>query len=91
MVDWSYQDFRVFYGTADQMNERHLANASRGSTTYISFDLEGAEYTAIFPSTLSAGDQPPTLGMGQGQAAQPLTLVGAGGAAPGAGLTFYCF
>ncbi len=90
MVDWTYSDFRVFYGRADQMLERHLTNASRGSTTYISFQLDGTEYTAIFSSALSAQTQS-TLGTDPIQPGQPITVESAPGPASVAPLSFYCF
>jgi len=92
MVDWTYDDFRVFYGIPGEMKERHLENASRGSTTYISFDLDGAAYTAVFPSSLSAPYEQATLGAGLTQPREPLT-VAAGGSTTGdeVGLSFYCF
>ncbi|MDB4935573.1 MAG: hypothetical protein JWP87_2545 [Labilithrix sp.] len=88
-ADWTYESFRVFYGTPDQMKERHLTNASRGSTTYISFDLDGVEQTAIFPSkAFSASYEVPVLRTGV-QGSQSLTVLPEG--STGAGLTFFCF
>jgi hypothetical protein len=52
-VDWKYEDVRIFYGTPDRMVERKLVKASRGSSTYLTFAMDGAEYDAFFPSPLS--------------------------------------
>lgn len=86
-VDWGYEDFRVFYGTPERMAERRLVTASRGSTTFIAFDLDGAEVTAIFPSRFSpVGD---TARLASKQESQPMTVLEAGSA--GDGLSFFCF
>ena len=51
--DWTYDDFRVFYGTDGLLIERALANAGRGSYTYLDFEVDGAAYLATFGSSLS--------------------------------------
>jgi hypothetical protein len=52
-VDWSYEDFRVFFGTAERMVERPVRNVTRGSSTRITFDVDGVEHDALFGSSLS--------------------------------------
>lgn len=52
-VDGSYEDFRVFFGTSEQMVERSVQNVSRGSSTHITFDVDGVAYDALFGSSLS--------------------------------------
>jgi hypothetical protein len=50
--DWTYQDFRVFFGPLAGLLERHVSNVSRakdGGSTSIVFDLDGAQATAWFP------------------------------------------
>jgi hypothetical protein len=58
-VDASYEDFRVFVGTADQMVERRVTRVERardGGSTWIDFALDGGQATAFFPSPLTGGD-----------------------------------
>ena len=86
-VDWHYEDFRVFYGTPERMEEHRLVTASRGSTTYITFELDGLEQTAVFPSTLSSPIDTARLMSGP-TTSQPLTLLTP--VSPGEGLTFFC-
>jgi len=70
--DWTDTSFRVFYGTANAMLERPLINFSRGDDTYITFQVDSAQYLAHFvmlfepsdagtnvqhlPGTLESGD-----------------------------------
>lgn len=53
-VDWAYDDFRVFFGTRAQMLERPVKNVSRGSSTFITFDVDGVEHDAVFASSMSS-------------------------------------
>jgi hypothetical protein len=51
-VDWSYEDFRVFYGAGRELAEREVTNVVRGrdgGTTTISFVMDGAPAEAFFP------------------------------------------
>ena len=51
--DWSYEDFRVFYGEAGRLIERRVTSVSRGSTTHLEFTVDGSEYHALFTSVLA--------------------------------------
>jgi hypothetical protein len=85
-TDGHDEDFRVFYGTPERMEERELVSATRGSTTYLVFAVDGVEHTAVFPSQLSAPSVTPRLSSaGSSQALTVLAPV-----SPGADLTFYC-
>lgn len=53
-TDWTYEDFRVFYGTRARMVERPVVSVSRGSSTYITFMVDGVEYKATFQSSMSS-------------------------------------
>jgi hypothetical protein len=50
--DWSYEDFRLFYGAAEQLLEREIENVSRGNATFIDFDVNGVTYHVVFGSPL---------------------------------------
>jgi len=50
--DWDYEDFRLFLGEADALDERAIDSVVRekdGGTTTIEFELDGAIATAYFP------------------------------------------
>jgi hypothetical protein len=47
--EWTYSDFRVFYGTPERMIERELVRASAGNSTWVTFKVDGLEETAFFP------------------------------------------
>jgi hypothetical protein len=83
-VDWSYHDFRVFFGTTP-LRERRVINVSRGSFTNIVFDLDGAQATAFFTSSLAPGASTLT----EGTETSELT-VAPYGTKPGADVTFLC-
>jgi hypothetical protein len=51
--DWSYDDFRVFYGGGDPLIERVVKLVARGSFTTIEFVVDGADYKATFTSILA--------------------------------------
>ena len=51
--DWSYDDFRVFYGRGDQLIERVVTQVGRGSFTIIEFVVDGANFKATFTSILA--------------------------------------
>lgn len=54
--DWSYGDFRLFFGPPTAVAERQVASATRfldGGTTTILFDLDGMQATAYFSVVLS--------------------------------------
>jgi hypothetical protein len=51
--DWSYDDFRVFYGRGDQLIERVVKQVGRGSFTIIEFVVDGADFKATFTSILA--------------------------------------
>jgi hypothetical protein len=68
--DWSYEDFRVFYGADNALIERNASMVTRardGGSTVIAFDVDGTEYSAHFP--VVSGDMgfapgPATLDIG---------------------------
>lgn len=72
--DWTYDDFRLFFGTPPRYVERAVKSVTRakdGGTTTIVFDLDRAEATAVFPSPLRS--DPATLTIGHDTL--PLTLL----------------
>jgi hypothetical protein len=87
--DWTYQDFRVFFGTPPDLTERHVVNVSRGNDTYITFDLDGVDATALYKYILT----PDASGPGEatltvGSATFALTLLPTT-TTPG-GMTYTC-
>ena len=73
-VDWTYEDFRLFLGSSDEVTERPVTSVTRardGGSTNIAFELEGQEAVAFFP----AGGGPGTLTVGSDvKAVQPIDL-----------------
>ena len=62
--DWSYEDFRLFYGEGSALREEHVLDVLRakdGGTTQISFELDGHDALAYFPSPLSSRDESASL------------------------------
>jgi hypothetical protein len=66
--DWSYEDFRVFFGPADRVEERHVTSVTRaldGGSTHIDFKVGSEAAVAFFPSRLTIDgvtpDEPDTL------------------------------
>jgi hypothetical protein len=56
MDPWGYSDYRLFYGTANQMVERRIAAYNRGDTgDDIAFTVDAATYTAHFTWQLDDG------------------------------------
>ncbi|MBN9165311.1 MAG: hypothetical protein J0I07_30385 [Myxococcales bacterium] len=53
-TDWTYEDVRVFYGARARMVERPVVDVSRGSSTYITFMVDGVEHKATFQSSMSS-------------------------------------
>ena len=86
-VDWSYADFRVFLSTSatSPLIECKVINIARGSFTDILFDLDGAQATAHFSSTLAPGPSTLTVGSDSSELA-----VMAPATRP-TGVTFLCF
>jgi hypothetical protein len=68
--DWTFDDFRVYFGTAAKMSERDVVNVTRywdGGTTQVAFNLNGSTTTAYFPVIQTDGgfgDGPATLTIG---------------------------
>ena len=63
--DWEYDDFRVFFGPPERVEECVVEEVQRlrdGGTTIIAFAIDGAQATATFPTPL--GDDEPTLELG---------------------------
>jgi hypothetical protein len=66
--DWNYENFRLFLGPSNNLEERQVTNATRaldGGSTWIMFQLSGHEATAFFPHRLLGPDtiqaEPATL------------------------------
>jgi hypothetical protein len=85
--DWSYEDFRLYFGRDDKLIERKIVNASRGSNTYLTFLVDGAQYDAVFASGLSPNTESTVRGAPSGE--QTLTLVHGTPSLP-EGATFEC-
>jgi hypothetical protein len=91
--DWTYQDFRVFFGATDHMAERPVGQVVRytdGGSTTINFTIDGVAAVASFPVQLSPGGLvkgPATLTIGATQF--PLTLAPTD--SPPAGESYFCF
>ena len=65
--DWTYQDFRVFFGTTDHMAERPVDQVVRyhdGGSPTINFTIDGVAAVASFPLSLTGPTTPPTLTIG---------------------------
>ena len=61
-LDFSYDDFRLFFGAGGRLTERRVSRVERqrdGGTTEISFDLDGAAALAYFPAPMR--NEPPRL------------------------------
>jgi hypothetical protein len=91
--DWTYQDFRVFFGSPDHMAERSVDQVVRykdGGSTTINFTIDSAAAIASFPVQLSPGGLvigPATLTIGATQF--PLTLGPTD--SPPSGDSYFCF
>ncbi len=83
-VDWAYEDFRVFIGTRARMVERPVKNVSRGSTTHVTFDVDGVEHHATFASSMSSHTTATLTANGQQEGLVVNTTD------PGAGLSYFC-
>jgi hypothetical protein len=62
--DWTYQDFRVFFGSPGHMVERTVDQVVRyqdGGSTTINFAVDGVPAVASFPVSLTGVAAPPTL------------------------------
>jgi hypothetical protein len=75
--DWTYSDFRLFLGPTTAVLERVVTSVTRtrdGGTTYIVFDLDGAQATAYFPVVRAdAGPNPPSATLTVAGVETPLT------------------
>jgi hypothetical protein len=76
--DWSYDDFRVFFGPRAGLQEQKVQSVSRardGGSTVIVFSVGDATYTAHFP-VVSTGTtfMPGPATLDTGKATLPLTL-----------------
>ena len=86
--DWTDKSVRVFYGRAPTLTERAFGPVgfSRGSSTWLNFEVDGADYTAVLTSSLSApGPSTLTTPTGMLTITQDDTTMGLP-----AGLTFLC-
>ena len=87
--DWTYQDFRVFFGSPDHMVERTVSQVVRyqdGGSTTINFTVDGVPAVASFPVSLTGVAAPPTLTIG----ATKYTLTLAPIASPPAEYSYFC-
>lgn len=52
--DWSYQDFRVFYGSGAALDERTArdAGSSKSGSRYLTFEVDGATFELTFGRVL---------------------------------------
>ena len=85
--DWSYEDFRLFLGPPERVEERKVDSVTRardGGTTTIRFQLDGAAAEAFFPAPQNV-TEPATLKHG----GQTITLTVTRGSPP-TGLQFLC-
>jgi hypothetical protein len=101
--DWMYEDFRVFYGTPDQMLERKVVSVFRGNDTDIQFLVDsiefGVHFSFMFVETdagLRGQSGPATLATGNGKFLSVTERQGDGGPGdfiPGnlPGFSFICF
>lgn len=86
--DWSYEDFRLFLGPPERVEERKVDSVTRardGGTTTIRFQLDGAAAEAFFPTPQNV-TEPATLKHG----GQTFTLTVTRGTPP-TGLQFLCW
>jgi hypothetical protein len=86
--DWGYDDFRLFLGPPERVEERKVNSVQRardGGTTTISFQIEGAAAEAFIPAPQNV-NEPATLKY----AGQTFTMAVTRGTAP-AGLQFLCW
>ena len=86
--DWGYEDFRLFLGPPERVEERKVSSVQRardGGTTTISFQIEGAAAEAFIPAPQNVGE-PATLKY----SGQTFTMTVTRGTAP-AGLQFVCW
>jgi Galactose oxidase, central domain/Kelch motif len=87
--DWTYQDFRVFFGTTDHMAERPVDQVVRyhdGGSTTINFTIDGVTAVASIPVSLTGPTTPPTLTIGA--TSFPLALGPTD--SPPVGFTYFC-
>lgn len=73
-VDWTYEDFRIFFGPPNAVLERPLVSASRGNTTYLTFTVDGTSYDAVLHAGPPLDDGHATITPAGGTAAE-LTLL----------------
>jgi hypothetical protein len=54
--DWSYESFRVFYGSESAVDERTVRNAgsSKSGSRYLTFEVDGADFELAFGRVLLA-------------------------------------
>jgi hypothetical protein len=76
--DWSYDDFRLFYGPEDRLLEREVMSVRRqrdGGSTHIEFDVNGEQAVVFFPVELGAAE-PPQATLTIGDTTEPLARLG---------------
>jgi hypothetical protein len=89
--DYSYSNFRAFYGPATAMVERSVSSVTRykdGGSTWIVFDLDGSTATASFPVVFAdASFAPGPATLTNGAQSTSLTRL----SSPPANASYICF
>jgi hypothetical protein len=60
--DWTYEDFRLFFGPPDRVEERRVTSVERaldGGSTWIKFKVGAEPAEAFFPAHIDIPGQPP--------------------------------
>lgn len=60
--DWTYEDFRLFFGPPERIEERRVSSVERaldGGSTWIHFEVGGESAEAFFPANLQLPNEPP--------------------------------
>ncbi len=88
--DWTFMDFRVFFGEPPALTERQVTSVSRDNDTWIVFDLDGAQATVLFRWILMPdASAPGQAALTVGGVTLPLTQLP--GTAPPDRTTYSCF
>lgn len=92
--DWTYEDFRVFLGTRERMDERAVRSVARqldGGSTTIEIALDGERATLSFPVAFDGTDFMPGLWMlEQGGEMVPIVPFEEDSGRSELGLIYYC-
>lgn len=92
--DWSsYNDFRVFYGSRDALDERRArdAGSSKSGSRFLTFDVDGADFELSFGRVLlRVGESSPNSGSLKTPAGEPVLSLDDETMGLPPGLTFRC-